>query len=45
MRQLLVFGWVFVGGLTAMAEPVKVASIEGVTEYRLDQRGPGAALS
>ena len=35
MRRLLVFGWVFVGGLTAMAEPVKVASIEGVTEYRL----------
>ncbi len=35
MRQLLVLGWVFVGGLTAMAEPVKVASIEGVTEYRL----------
>ena len=35
MRRSLVFGWVFVGGLTAMAEPVKVASIEGVTEYRL----------
>ncbi len=37
MRRLLVFGWVFfVIGLTAMAEPpVKVASIEGVTEYRL----------
>ena len=36
MRQLLVFGWVFLVGLTAMAEPpVKVASIEGVTEYRL----------
>ncbi len=38
MRQLLVFGWVFVGGLTAAAiggATVKVASIEGVTEYRL----------
>jgi zinc protease len=37
MRQalVLVLGWVFVGGLTAMAEPVNVASIEGVTEYRL----------
>ena len=35
MRQLLVLGWILVGGLTAMAEPVKVASIEGVTEYRL----------
>jgi zinc protease len=36
MRALLVIGWIFVGGLTAMAEaPVKVASIEGVTEYRL----------
>jgi zinc protease len=38
MRQLLVFGWVFVfvGGRAAIAEPpVKVASIEGVTEYRL----------
>ncbi len=35
MRRLLVFGWIFATGLTAMAEPVKVASIEGVTEYRL----------
>ena len=35
MRQLLVFGWIFVTGLSAMAEPVKVASIEGVTEYKL----------
>ena len=35
MRRLLVFGWVFVVGVSAMAEPVKVASIEGVTEYRL----------
>jgi zinc protease len=37
MRRLLVFGWIFfVTGLTVMAEPaVKVASIEGVTEYRL----------
>ena len=35
MRQLLVFSWVFVFGLSAMAEPIKVASIEGVTEYKL----------
>jgi zinc protease len=35
MRQVLVFGWVFVVGFSAMAEPVKVASIEGVTEYKL----------
>ena len=35
MRPLLVFGWIFVVGLSAMAEPVKVASIEGVTEYKL----------
>jgi len=35
MRQLLVLGWIFVGGLPAAAETVKVASIEGVTEYRL----------
>jgi zinc protease len=35
MRRLLVFGWIFVIGLPAMAEPVKVASIEGVTEYKL----------
>ncbi|MGO9465604.1 MAG: M16 family metallopeptidase [Isosphaeraceae bacterium] len=43
MRHAIVFGWVFVGGLVAAAEPpkfgsggtVKVASIEGVTEYRL----------
>ena len=35
MRRLLVFGWIFVTGLSAMAEPVKVASIEGVTEYKL----------
>jgi len=36
MRASLVIGWIFVGGLTAMADaPVKVASIEGVTEYRL----------
>ena len=42
MRQLLAFGWVFLFGLTAMAEsPVKVASIEGVTEYRL---GNGARV-
>jgi zinc protease len=42
MRQLLVFGWVFLFGLTAMAEPpVKVASIEGVTEYKL---GNGARV-
>ena len=36
MRRLLVFGLFFLTGLTAMAQPpVKVASIEGVTEYRL----------
>jgi zinc protease len=35
MRQLLVFGWIFVIGSSVMAEPVKVASIEGVTEYKL----------
>jgi zinc protease len=37
MRQLLVFGWLFfVSGVAAKAEPpVKVASIEGVTEYQL----------
>ena len=35
MRRLLVFGWIFFGGLTATAETVKVASIEGVTEYKL----------
>jgi zinc protease len=42
MRQLLVFSWVLLVGLTAMAEPpVKVASIEGVTEYKL---GNGARV-
>jgi hypothetical protein len=36
MRRWLVFGWIFLGGAAAMAQPpVKVASIEGVTEYRL----------
>ncbi len=36
MRRWLVFGWIFLCGAAAMAEPpVKVASIEGVTEYRL----------
>jgi zinc protease len=36
MHRWLVFGWIFLGGAAAMAEPpVKVASIEGVTEYRL----------
>ena len=36
MRRWLVFGWILLGGTAAMAEPpVKVASIEGVTEYRL----------
>src|SRR5271154_7169174 len=35
MRRLLVFGWILVIGSSVMAEPVKVASIEGVTEYRL----------
>jgi zinc protease len=35
MRPLLLFGLVVVGAHTAMAEPVKVTSIEGVTEYRL----------
>ena len=44
MPQLLVLGWIFVGGLAAADEAVKVApegktvkvaSVEGVTEYRL----------
>src|SRR5271163_2132938 len=35
MRRLLVFGWILVVGSSAMAEPVKVASIEGVTEYKV----------
>ena len=35
MRPLLVLGWILVSGLPAAAETVKVASIEGVTEYRL----------
>jgi zinc protease len=35
MRSLLSFAFVFLVGLSAMAEPVKVASIEGVTEYKL----------
>jgi len=35
MRQLLVFGWILTIGCSALAEPVKVASIEGVTEYKL----------
>ena len=50
MRRLLVLGWMFVSGLAAVVEteraaaagePVKVASIEGVTEYRL---GNGARV-
>ena len=42
MRQFLVLGWFAVGGLAAMAEPpVKIASIEGVAEYRL---GNGARI-
>src|SRR5947207_15941557 len=36
MRPLVAVGWLLVSGLAATAEPpVKVASIEGVTEYRL----------
>ncbi len=36
MRRLLAVGLILFGGLTARAEgPMKVASIEGVTEYRL----------
>src|SRR5579885_1166865 len=36
MRRWLIFGYVFLCGAAAMVEPpVKVASIEGVTEYRL----------
>ncbi len=35
MRQLLVLSWILAVGSSAMAEPVKVASIEGVTEYKL----------
>ncbi len=35
MRRWLVFGWIFLGGAAVMAEPpAKIASIEGVTEYR-----------
>ncbi len=50
MRQMLALGCVFLGGLAAAAEPplaksgagtVKVATIEGVTEYRL---GNGARV-
>ncbi len=42
MSQLLAFGWVFLAGVTALADPpVKVASIEGVTEYRF---GNGARV-
>src|SRR5271165_5034928 len=36
MRVFLVFASIFVVGLSAMAEPVKVDSVEGVTEYKLD---------
>jgi zinc protease len=33
---VFVFAWIFLGEAAAMAQPpVKVASIEGVTEYRL----------
>ena len=39
MRPLLVLGWILVSGLPAAAETVKVASIEGVTEYRLANGG------
>jgi zinc protease len=39
MRRLLVLGWIIVGGLAAAGEPVKVASIEGVTEYKLANGG------
>ncbi len=36
MRRWMVFGWLVLGGAAAMADPPeKVASIEGVTEYRL----------
>lgn len=35
MRPSLVFASILVFGASAMAEPVKVASIEGVTEYQL----------
>src|SRR5277367_5899330 len=36
MRYWLVFGWIFVGGAASMAGPPdKVATVEGVTEYRL----------
>lgn len=36
MRSWVVFSWIVLSGTVAMAEPtVKVASIEGVTEYRL----------
>ena len=36
MRHLLAFGWILVLSSSVTAEPVKVASIEGVTEYKLD---------
>jgi zinc protease len=40
MRRWLLFGWIFLGGTLAMAQPPeKVASIEGVTEYRLANGG------
>src|SRR5215831_1547420 len=36
MRRCIAFGWILLWGAAAMAEPpVKVATIEGVTEYRL----------
>ena len=35
MRPMLVLGWIFVVGLAAAGETVKVASVEGVTEYKL----------
>ncbi|HEY1378048.1 MAG TPA: pitrilysin family protein [Gemmataceae bacterium] len=42
MRYSLATGWLLVGGLAALAgPPAKVASVEGVTEYRL---GNGARV-
>ena len=46
MRTMLLIGCVLAGAATAMAEPpVKVASIEGVTEYDLANGAAGAPLS
>ena len=45
MRRCLCLRWFSWLALSAMAEPVKVASIEGVTEYQLANGARVAALS